>query len=491
MKVREGIGKLPPQAIDLEEAILGACLSENNAFVFIADVLRPEMFYRESHQIIFKACQDISISGDPLDLMTVMAKLRKDGNFEKIGGMYFLTGLTDRVVSSVNMEYHARIIAQKFMQRELIKVSHDTIDKCYDETKDIFDILSSYETKRDELVNHVTTKKEIRQEDAINSYYAELERKLALGIQDVTGIPTGFTNVNEATGGWQNSDLIIIAARPAMGKTAFVLRLAANAAKEGNPVAIFSLEMAKEQLIDRMVSFETGIDLAKIKKLNLNPEDLALMRSEKDKLASLPIHWDDTPGLTLVELMSKAKRMKRLHDIKLIVIDYLQLITVPGKSRIDEVSTISRGLKILAKELGIPVIALSQLSRAVESRPGNSKRPMLSDLRESGSIEQDADIVGFLYRPEYYGITEDEEGRPTAGIAELIIAKNRNGSVTTCEMGFVGRTTNFTELNDDFSPKKEIITDFSFVNMQAQLPSNDMSKFVKWDNPGFPDDGPF
>ncbi len=483
-------GKLPPQAVDLEEAVLGACISETNAFMFIADILRPEMFYRESHQIIFKACQEISISGNPLDLMTVMAKLRKDGNFERVGGIYFLTGLTDRVVSSVNMEYHSRIIAQKFMQRELIKVSHDTIDKCYDETNDIFDILSSYETKRDDLVNHVTTKKEVKQSDALEELFSEMLRKSELGIQDVTGVNTGFKNINEATGGWQCSDLIIIAARPAMGKTAFVLKQAVNAAKSGKPVAIFSLEMSKNQLLERMISFETEIDLTKIKKLNLADHEWHKLHSRKEQLKSLPIHWDDTPGLTLVELSAKAKRMKRLHGVEMIVIDYLQLISVPGKSRLDEISTISRGLKILAKELNIPVLALSQLSRAVESRPGNSKRPMLSDLRESGSIEQDADIVGFLYRPEYYGIIQDEEGRSTAGIAEFIIAKNRNGSVTTCEMGFVGRTTNFKELEDNFQ-SSGMITDFSFVDKPEPLPSNDMSKFANWDSPSLPDDGPF
>ncbi|WP_312190233.1 replicative DNA helicase [Sphingobacterium sp.] len=483
-------GKLPPQAVDLEEAVLGACISETNAYIFIADILRPEMFYRESHQIIFKACQDISVSGNPLDLMSVMGKLRQEGNFEKVGGMYFLTGLTDRVVSSVNMEYHSRIIAQKYMQRELIKVSHDTIDKCYDETNDIFDILSSYETKRDDLVNHVTTKKEVKQADALEELFSEMMRKADLGIQDVTGVNTGFQNINEATGGWQCSDLIIIAARPAMGKTAFVLKQAVNAAKSGKPVAIFSLEMSKNQLLERMISFETEIDLTKIKKLNLADHEWHKLHSRKEQLKSLPIHWDDTPGLTLVELSAKAKRMKRLHGVEMIVIDYLQLISVPGKSRLDEISTISRGLKILAKELNIPVLALSQLSRAVESRPGNSKRPMLSDLRESGSIEQDADIVGFLYRPEYYGITEDEEGRSTAGIAEFIIAKNRNGSVTTCEMGFVGRTTNFKELEDDFQPSG-MITDFSFVDNPEPLPSNDMSKFANWDSPSLPDDGPF
>jgi len=495
MRKTNELGKLPPMALDLEQAVLGSILIENTAMMFVADILRPEMFYKESHQLIFKAAQEISISGDPLDLMTVMQKLRKNGDLEKVGGAFYLTELTDRVVSSVNIEYHSRIIAQKFMQRELIRLSSITINDCYDETKGVFDILSTYETERDNIVNHVSSRKEVSQKQVVNEVLADMAKKAAMGVKDVTGVDTGNDDMNALTGGWQPSDLIILAARPAMGKTAYALKKAVNAARIGKPVAIFSLEMAKEQLIHRIMSFETNISLEKIKKLKLDDADWHILHSKQNELAELPIHWDDTPGLTLIELSAKAKRLKRLHGVEMIVIDYLQLITVHGKSRFDAVSEISRGLKILAKELMIPIIALSQLSRAVESRPGNSKRPMLADLRESGSIEQDADMVIFLYRPEYYGNTEDEEGRSTAGMAEVIIAKHRNGSTDTVLYNFKGSTTNFSSWDDEGfgGEQKELITDFSFMD-KPMLPTNtSLNAHANWKygEDDMPEDSPF
>lgn len=485
--MRQVEGKLPPMAVDLEEAVLGAIIAESSAMMFVGDILRPEMFYKEANQKIYEAAQRLAVSGEPLDLMTLTARLRKDGNLEAVGGVFYLTGLMDRVVSSVNIEFHSRIIAQKFMQRELIKLSTVTIADCYDETKDVFDVLSTYETGRDSLINHVTSRKEVSQSQAVDDVIDEMIRKAAKGVQDVTGVDTGNQQLNSLTGGWQPSDLIILAARPAMGKTALALKKAVKAARSGKPVAIFSLEMAKDQLIQRIISFETGIPLEKIKKLTLSSEDWSIINDMRDEIKSLPIHWDDTPGLSLIELSAKAKRMKRLHGVELVVIDYLQLISVQGKSRYDAVSDISRGLKILAKELSIPVIALSQLSRSVESRPGNSKRPMLSDLRESGSIEQDADMVIFLYRPEYYGLTEDEEGRSTEGMAEVIIAKHRNGSTDTVLMNFEGKTTNFTEWEDDgfVGP-----SDFSTGFKTMELPNNSLNGHAGW---GFRDvdDDPF
>ncbi|MBE8712552.1 replicative DNA helicase [Sphingobacterium hungaricum] len=482
-----GNGKLPPQAIDLEEAVLGAILLEKDALIMISDILHPEMFYKEANQIIYRVAQNISILGEPLDLLTVTAKLRKDGNLEKIGGAYNITMLTDRVVSSVNIEFHARIIAQKYMQRELIKVSSETIHNCYDETEDIFDVISLYETKRDELINNIITRKEVNQEDAFRDMIVEMERQSALGELEVTGVDTGFKDMNTATGGWQKANLIILAARPAMGKTALMLKKAVNAARSGKPVAIFSLEMAKEQLQQRILSFETGIPLSKIKTPSkLDGVDWAVIHSKAHEILSLPIVWDDTPGLTLVELNAKAKRMKRLHGIEMVFIDYLQLITIPGEKRFDEISKISRGLKILSKEIQIPILALSQLSRAVESRPGNSKRPQLSDLRESGSIEQDADLVMFLYRAEYYGITEDEDGMSTAGRAEAIIAKNRDGATDTIDLIFHGPTTNFSNI------EPEVITDFSFVNLPKELPANSLNHQSNWNfGNETPDDSPF
>jgi len=494
-KEKDWLGKLPPMALDLEQTVLGSILSESSALMFVADILRPEMFYKEAHQLIYKAAQEVSVSGDPLDLIVVVQRLRKNGDLEKVGGAYYLTELTDRVVNSVNIEYHSRIIAQKYMQRELIRLSSITINDCYDETKDVFDILSTYETERDNIVNHVSSRKEVSQKQALNEVLADMEKKAAMGVKEVTGVDTGNDQMNSLTGGWQPSDLIILAARPAMGKTAYALKKAINAAKTGKPVAIFSLEMAKEQLIHRILSFETGIALERIKKLNLDDHEWQQLHSKSGILAELPIHWDDTPGLTLIELSAKAKRLRRLHGIEMIVIDYLQLITVHGRSRFDAVSDISRGLKILAKELNIPIIALSQLSRAVESRPGNNKRPMLSDLRESGSIEQDADMVCFLYRPEYYGLTEDEEGRSTAGMAEVIVAKHRNGSTDTILMNFEGKTTNFTAWDDGgFGyEQKEMITDFSFLDKSPTIPNNNLNAQANWNfgNEDMPDDSPF
>lgn len=483
-----GLGKLPPQAMDLEEAVLGAILLEKDALMMISDILHPEMFYKDAHQIIFRVVQNLSMTAEAIDILTVMEKLRKDGKLEKVGGAYYLTLLTDRVVSSANIEFHARIISQKYIQRELIKVSNETILNCYDDTEDVFDTISLYESKRDELLNNIITRKEVGQEEAFNIMIAEMSRQAELGELDVTGVDTGFTDLNAATGGWQKTDLIILAARPAMGKTALMLKKAVNAARSGKPVAIFSLEMAKEQLQQRILSFETGIPLSRIKTPSkLHDHDWELIHRKGPEISGLPIVWDDTPGLTLVELNAKAKRMKRLHGIEMIFVDYLQLITIPGERRFDEISKISRGLKILAKELQIPVLALSQLSRAVESRPGNSKRPQLSDLRESGSIEQDTDIVMFLYRPEYYGITEDEEGRSTVGLAENIIAKNRNGATDIILLQFHGPTTNFT---NDHEIAEPMITDFSFVQGTITLPSNDMSKYANWENPQL-DDTPF
>ncbi|MCY4781428.1 replicative DNA helicase [Sphingobacterium sp. UT-1RO-CII-1] len=490
MKKREynNLGKLPPMALDLEEAVLGSILIESTAMMFVADVLRPEMFYKESHQLIYKAAQEVSMSGDPLDLMTVMQQLRRNGDFETVGGAFYLTGLSDRVVSSVNIEYHSRIIAQKFMQRELIRLSSTTINDCYDETKDIFDILSTYETERDNVVNNVSSRKEVSQKKAVREVLEDMARKAEMGVKDVTGVDTGDSTLNSLTGGWQQSDLIILAARPAMGKTAFALKKAVNAARAGNPVAVFSLEMSYQQLIQRVLSFESGIALEKIKKLKLQDHDWHKLSMMQGEIEDLPIHWDDTPGLSLIELSAKAKRLKRQHGVKMIIIDYLQLITTQSKDRYNAVSDISRALKVLAKELDIPVIALSQLSRAVESRPGNGKRPMLSDLRESGSIEQDADMVMFLYRPEYYGNVEDEEGRSTAGMAEAIVAKHRNGSTDTVLYNFQGATTNFTSWDDDGFISPEMITDFSFIKQPMELPSNNVNKHAKWN---FPEDNVF
>lgn len=441
-----GLGKLPPQALDLEEAVLGAVLIERNALTDILDILRAEMFYVEANQIIFETCVKLSMDSTPIDLMTVAAELRASGKLEKVGGAFYLTQLADRVVSSANIEYHARIVAEMYVKRELIRQATQTISKCYDETEDIFDVISESDMHRDEMLNQVTSKKEISNLDAVSHVFHHMEEMQLNPIRGLTGIPSGMSGIDKVTGGWRDSDLIILAARPAMGKTSLALQMAINAAQQGMPVAVFSIEMSYQQLTKKMLSIQSGVSYEKIHKNQFDPEDWAILKASKASAASLPIHWDDTPSINITELVAKSKRMKRKHDIRMLVVDYLQIITTPrvfGRNREQEISYISRTLKGLAKELNIPVIALSQLSRAVEQRP--SKRPMLSDLRESGSIEQDADIVTFLYRPEYYKILEDEAGNSTSGQAEFLIAKHRNGETADVKLEFVHKTTGFRD----------------------------------------------
>lgn len=475
------VAKLPPQAIELESSVLGACMTSSDAFLDVADFLRPEMFYRETNQKIYSVICHLSMEGAPIDLMSVMAQLKKKGEFEGIGGALYLTELTDFVVNSVNITYNARIIVQKYMQRELINLSSQTISDCFSETSDVFDILDNYETKRDEIVNHVVTKKEVKNEDAAEHFIQELMRKSKLVDLEVTGIDTGFVQMNKNTGGWQDSALILLAARPAMGKTAMMIRFVLSAAKAGKPVLVFSLEMSTEKLMNRMVSIMTGIDLYKINKpSNLQDHDWHQIHTSMEQIRRLPIIWDDSANINMMEISSKCKRLKRKSNIEFVVIDYLQLINPLDKKvvREQQISGISRGLKVLAKELKIPVMALSQLSREVEKRPGNGKRPMLSDLRESGSLEQDADMVMFLYRAEYYDITEDDVGMPTAGKGEVIIAKNRDGEADTINVGWEAEKTRFYDLEVE----TPIITDFSFLetHKNMDLPNNDLSRFVDY-----------
>lgn len=463
--------KLPPHAKELEENIIGSILFSHDQYLDIADILRPEMFYYEKNGIIYKTVQNMSLNGDPVSIMTVTQKLKETGELEKVGGLLHLLDISDKVVNSANLEYEARIIAQKYIQRELIIASHETVNKCYDESTDVFEVMDVYEAKRDEIINHAVTKKEILNEDAASEWIEELRRKSLLSDQDVTGIETGFDHLNRLTAGWQPSDLVILAARPAMGKTALMLKFALNAAINGDPVLIFSLEMAKEKLIDRCISILSGVDLYKIiKPSKMDDLDWAQVNDAQKKFKTLPIVWDDTANLSFIELSSKAKRAKRKHGVKMIFIDYLQLISPPNPKEVRErqIATISRGLKILAKELKCPVMALSQLSRQCEQRPALLKRPQMSDLRESGAIEQDADVVSFLFRPEYYGITEDEAGESMAGKAEYIIGKNRNGETDTVLMDFIGKNTDFKDINEDFDNVNPL-KDFTPDNVQITV----------------------
>jgi len=453
--INSGLGKLPPQAVDLEEAILGALMLEKDALSVVIDILKPESFYNDSNQKIFEAITNLFQKSSPIDILTVTAELRKMGVLDIVGGAYYLTQLTDRVVSAANIEFHARIVSQKYIQRELIKISSEIITNAYDETSDIFDLLDIAEKSLFEVAQN-NLRRDTQKIDDVMRIAVDALEKLRDKTDSLTGIPSGFTALDRVTSGWQASDLVIIAARPAMGKTAFVLSCARNAAVlHDKPVAVFSLEMSSLQLVNRLISGETEIEQEKLKRGTLADHEWTQLHSRIGRLTEAPLLIDDTPALNVFEFRAKCRRLKAQYDIQMVIVDYLQLMhgkaDGKGGNREQEIGSISRALKSVAKELNIPVIALSQLSRAVESRPAASKRPQLSDLRESGSIEQDADMVLFLYRPEYYGLVEDENGNSTAGIAEIIIAKHRNGELATVPLKFVGKFVKFTDLDDDFN----------------------------------------
>ena len=443
-------GKLPPQAVDLEEVVLGAMMIDKKGVDEVIDILHAEVFYKESHQRIFEAIYTLFENSEPVDLLTVSSQLKKDATLQAAGGEFYLVQLTQKVSSSAHIEFHARIILQKYIQRSLIKISNEIIEESYDETTDVFSLLDTAESKLYEVTQgNIKRSSETAQQLVIQAKkrIEEIANK-----EGLSGIPSGFTEVDKLTSGWQPSDLIIIAARPGMGKTALTLSMARNMAVEHNiPVAFFSCEMSSVQLITRLISSETGLSSEKLRTGNLEKHEWEQLNVKVKGLEKAPLFIDDTPSLSIFDLRAKARRLSSQHGIKLIMIDYLQLMTAGGNSkggnREQEISTISRNLKALAKELNVPVIALSQLSRAVETR-GGSKRPLLSDLRESGAIEQDADIVSFIYRPEYYKIDEwdDEEQSPTDGQAEFIVAKHRNGGLDEIRLKFVGHLGKFENL---------------------------------------------
>lgn len=440
------MGKLPPQAVDLEEAVLGAIMLEQSAVNAVIDILKPQSFYKDSHQRIFSAIIHLFQKPEPIDILTVTHALRKSGELELVGGPLYISQLTNRVASTANIETHARIIAQKFIQRELIRISNEVIKDAYEETTDVFDLLDKAENNLFQVAEGNIRKNYDKMSSLIKSALDQIEvaRKNTSG---VSGIPTGFTGLDRVTGGWQRSDMIIVAARPGMGKTAFVLSMARNMAVDHQvPVAVFSLEMSSIQLVQRLLASETEIDAGKLRKGTLEDHEFHQLHQRISRISEAPIFIDDTPALSIFELRAKCRRLKAQHGIQMVIIDYLQLMTAGGDSKIgnreQEISTISRSIKQIAKELDIPVIALSQLSRQVETRTGD-KRPMLSDLRESGAIEQDADIVAFIYRPEYYGFDTDEAGNSTAGMAEIVIAKHRNGALENVPLRFISRLAKF------------------------------------------------
>ncbi|MBK0384032.1 replicative DNA helicase [Pedobacter sp. SD-b] len=486
-----GLGKLPPQALDLEEAVLGALMLEKDALSAVIDILKPDVFYKDAHQKIFEAIQQLFTASSPVDILTVSAQLRQQGDLEMIGGAFYITELTNRVASAANIEYHARIISQKFIQRELIRISTDIINQSYEDTSDVFELLDYAEKNLFDIAQNNLRRDSRKMDDIVKESLKMLE-SLRGKDDTLTGVPSGFTALDRVTNGWQKSDLIIIAARPAMGKTAFVLTCARNAAVQFNkPVVVFSLEMSSVQLTNRLISGEAEIEQEKIRKGQLEDWEWHKMTSKIGGLSEAPLIIDDTPALNVFEFRAKCRRLKAQYDIQMIIIDYLQLMQGKadgkggGGNREQEISSISRALKQVAKELNVPVIALSQLSRAVENRPGGSKKPMLSDLRESGAIEQDADMVLFLYRPEYYGLDQDENGNPTAGIGEVIIAKHRNGETGSVPLRFIGKYVKFADLEDGFggigTSENAASDPFSSLGPSSQFESITL-KPKNWDN---------
>ncbi|MDR1887461.1 MAG: replicative DNA helicase [Prevotellaceae bacterium] len=443
-------GKKPPQAIDMEEAVLGALLIENTAIIDIQELLTPESFYLETHQKIYRSILGLSGRHDAIDIYTVAAELKKDNSLEFVGGPYYLAQLSSKIGSAAHIEYHAKIIAQKYIQRKLIEISSDIQREAFDDKTDVSDLLDSAQQKIFDVAEG-NIKREAQHVGAIIEMASHEMENLSAREGQFSGIPSGFTSLDRITSGWQPSDLIIVAARPSMGKTAFVLSMARSMAVEfGRGVAFFSLEMSSIQLIKRLMISETGLSSDKIKNGNLVDHEWYQLESKLQALAKAPLWIDDTPALSIYEFRSKARRLVLNHDVKIVIIDYLQLMTGPPElkgMREQEVSSVSRSLKAIAKELQVPVIALSQLNRSVETRSGN-KRPQLSDLRESGAIEQDADLVAFIHRPEYYGLYEDENNNSLIGIAEIILAKHRNGAVGDVRLRFRSEEAKFYDLED-------------------------------------------
>lgn len=446
-------GKIPPQAVELEEDVLGAMMLEKDAYYLVSDILTPDCFYKDAHKNIYKAIMNLAFKQEPIDMHTVTEQLRKDGTLEEIGGVYYITLLTAKVASAAHIEYHARIIAQKFLARELIRVSSDILSKAFDDRTDVADLMQDAEGMLFE-VSQRNLKKEVIQINPIIEEAVKRIQEASKRPEGLSGIPSGFHSLDKITSGWQRSDLIIIAARPAMGKTAFVISMARNIAVDYNmPVALFSLEMSNVQLVNRLLMNVCEIEGDKIKNGQLAPYEWLQLDYKLKKLYDAPIYLDDTPSLSVFELRTKARRLVKEHHIKILIIDYLQLMNASGMtfgSREQEVSTISRSLKGLAKELDIPIIALSQLNRSLEGRMGREgKRPQLSDLRESGAIEQDADMVCFIHRPEYYKVTVDEAGNSLIGLAEIIIAKHRNGATGDVLLRFKNHFAKFLNIDDD------------------------------------------
>ncbi|MBR5729715.1 MAG: replicative DNA helicase [Prevotella sp.] len=446
-------GHLQPQALEMERVVLGALMIDKDAFSIVSEILRPEVFYEPRNQMIYNAIQTLSMAEKPVDILTVSEQLRKDGALEEVGGPTYIMNLSSNVASSAHVEYHARVLAQKFLARQLISFASVIETKAFDETVDVDELMQEAEGSLFEL-SQKNMRQDFTQIDPVLKDAVDILQRAAANTDGLTGISTGYFDLDKLTSGWQNSDLVIIAGRPAMGKTAFALSLAKNIAVDNRiPVGFFSLEMSNVQLVNRLISNVCEISGTKILNGQLDREEWKRLDSRMRMLQGAPLYIDDTPGMSIFELRTKARRLVREKKVRLIMIDYLQLMNASGAkfgSRQEEVSTISRSLKGLAKELDIPILALSQLNRSVEGRDEKQgKRPMLSDLRESGAIEQDADMVCFVHRPEYYRIFEDEKGNDLRGMAEIIIAKHRKGATDTVLLNFRGEFTRFQNPQDN------------------------------------------
>lgn len=449
--------RLQPQDVEAERLVLGALMIDRDAYAIVGEILRVDSFYEQRHSKIYQAVQDLSLKENPVDVVTVTDQLAKNGDLEDIGGPMYIAELSNRVSSSANVEYHARIIARKSLARQMISFAGSIETEAFDETNDIDELMQRAESDLF-TISQANMKKDYTQIDPVVRQAIETIQKAAANKSGMTGVPTGYRELDKKTSGWQSSDLIIIAGRPAMGKTSFALSMAKNIACDYQvPIAFFSLEMSNVQLVNRLMSNVCEIAGSRILNGQLQPDEWERLDKRVNDLLGAPLYVDETPGLSVFELRTKARRLVREHGVKIIMIDYLQLMNASGmrfNSRQEEVAKISQSLKGLAKELDIPIIALSQLNRGVEGRDGlEGKRPQLSDLRESGAIEQDADMVMFVHRPEYYHIFEDEKGRDLHGMAQIIIAKHRKGSTGDVLLTFRGEFTRF-ENPDEHSFKR-------------------------------------
>ncbi len=485
------LGKLPPQAPELESAVLGALMIEKDAYATIADLLRPESFYKDQNRLVFEAIRALAAKDQPIDVMTVAEKLKSQGTLAEAGGALYISELSRQVASTAHLRYHAQIVAQKATERELISMAAKIEEQAYDETQDVDELMQMAEAGIFEISQRAQKRDVTQIDPVIEEAFARI-RKASKNEGNISGVPSGFHDLDKITSGWQNSDLIIIAARPAMGKTAFVLSMAKNiAVNYGKPVAMFSLEMSNVQLVNRLIMNVCEIEGDKIKNGKMTQAEWSQLEHKINELRGAQIYVDDTPSLSVFELRSKARKLVREHKVELIIIDYLQLMNASGMnfgSREQEISIISRNLKALAKELDIPIIALSQLNRNVESRTGvEGKTPQLSDLRESGAIEQDADMVCFIHRPEYYHLYNDEKtGKDLRGLGQIIVAKHRNGATDSIWLRFRSKFAKFQNEDETFDDDLTPLPTAGNVTISSRMNQTMSPDGATQDNDGVP-----